>query len=91
MSSKKNKWRGRKGGIQFRRETKRFSDGTPWDPATDVLYIRVAGRDCYYVEPITGLNADYYKGKMWVSSVKHTTRAEKPVAAAKIIYQSLKG
>ena len=49
MASKKNKWRGPKGGLQFRRETKRYSDGTPW--GHDVLYVRIAGKACAVVQP----------------------------------------
>lgn len=49
MASRKNKWRGRKGAVQFRRETKRYHDGTPW--GIDVLYVRIAGKACAVVEP----------------------------------------
>jgi len=40
--SLKNRWR-KLGRIEFRRETRRLSDGTP---DGDVLYIRVRGRAC---------------------------------------------
>lgn len=50
MASKKNKWR-KRGRLEFRRETKRFSDGSPWEPRTDVLYIRVRRVACAIVEP----------------------------------------
>lgn len=50
MASRKNKWR-KRGRFEFRRETKRFSGGDPWEPATDTLYIRVRGVACAVVEP----------------------------------------
>jgi len=51
MASRKNKWR-RCGRLEFRRETKRYSDGTPW--GHDVLYIRVRRVACAVVEPWDG-------------------------------------
>jgi hypothetical protein len=87
MASKKNKWRGRKGEIQFRRETKRYSDGTPW--GKDVLFIRIAGVECCHVEPkeIPGAT---YAGKVWFSGVKTTSQALTPVQAAKAILRHLR-
>lgn len=49
MPSKKNKWR-RRGRLEFRRETKRFYDGSPWEPRCDVLYVRIRGIACGVVE-----------------------------------------
>ena len=48
MASRKNKWR-TVGKLQFRRETKRYTDGTPW--GCDVLYVRRKGVACAVVEP----------------------------------------
>lgn len=49
MTSRKNVWRGKVGQLQFRRETKRYSDGSAW--GCDVLYVRVKGKFCCIVEP----------------------------------------
>lgn len=48
MAGRKNKWR-TVGRFQFRRETKRFSDGTP--EGHDILWIRIPGKACVFVEP----------------------------------------
>lgn len=45
---KKNVWR-KCGRLEFRRETKRYSDGTPW--GNDVLFIRIRKKACAFVEP----------------------------------------
>lgn len=48
MASRKNKWR-RRGRLEFRRETKRYHDGTPW--GHDILYVRIHRKGCVIVEP----------------------------------------
>lgn len=48
MSSRKNKWR-KCGALEFRRETKRYDDGTPW--GHDVLFVRIKGKACAVIEP----------------------------------------
>lgn len=44
--SRKNKWR-RRGVLEFKRESGRYSDGTLW-PGKDVLFIRIKGRACVF-------------------------------------------
>jgi hypothetical protein len=41
--SRKNKWR-RRGRLEFRRETSRYSDGTP--EGGDRLFVRIKGKAC---------------------------------------------
>lgn len=48
MASRKNVWR-TIGRLQFRRETKQYSDGTPY--GCDVLFVRRKGVACAVVEP----------------------------------------
>jgi hypothetical protein len=76
--SKKNKWRTR-GRLQFRRETKRYSDGTPW--GCDVLFIRRRGIACAVVEPFDWDSAA--PGKR-LSVLTGTYRAANAVEAAKL-------
>jgi hypothetical protein len=51
MASRKNKWR-KRGRLEFRRETKRYHDGTPW--GHDVLYVRIKRVACAVIEPWDG-------------------------------------
>lgn len=80
MASKKNVWRGKAGGLQFRRETKRYSDGTPW--GKDVLYIRVKGKFCFFLEPFDW--GDVAPNKT-IALFTGTYSAASPIQAAKII------
>ena len=76
MASRKNVWR-RRGALEFRRETKRYSDGTPW--GCDVLYIRVKRRACAVVEPFDWSHLG--TGKT-LSVLCGTYRAATPIEAA---------
>lgn len=77
MPSRKNQWR-KRGLLEFRRETKRHDDGTPW--GHDVLYVRVHRKACVVIEPFTwGVCAP---GKT-VSLLANTYSAHTPVTAAK--------
>lgn len=81
MASKKNKWR-KRGRLEFRRETKRFSDGSPWSPPCDVLYIRVRKVACAVVEPFIWGDAAPLKT---LSVLTGTYRAARPAEAARIV------
>jgi hypothetical protein len=80
MSSKKNVWRGKSGGLQFRRETKRYSDGTPW--GCDALYVRIKGKFCCVIEPFEW--SDCAKGKT-LSLLMGNYSAQSPIGAAHAI------
>ena len=80
MTSRKNVWRGKLGALQFRRETKRYSDGTPY--GCDVLYIRVKGKFCATVERFDW--PGYPNGKT-LCLLLGTYSAESPVSAARTI------
>lgn len=45
--SLKNKWR-KRGRLEFRRESKRYHDGSIYGPGEDVLFIRVKGKACVF-------------------------------------------
>lgn len=77
MASKKNTWRTR-GRFQFRRETKRYSDGSPW--GCDLLYIRVRKVACAIVEPFDWRGAS--PGST-VSVLCGTYRAARPAPPAR--------
>lgn len=79
MASRKNKWR-KRGRLEFRRETKRFSDGSPWSPATDILFVRIKGKACSTVEPFDWSHLGEPKKTVCVSA--GTYRAASPVQAA---------
>ncbi len=89
MPSLKNKWR-KRGRLEFRRETKRYSDGTPW--GHDVLYIRVRKHDCAIVEPCE-LDSYRQQGKTLsvLPSINSTYRIVKPVQVPAIIRACLRG
>lgn len=56
--SLKNKWR-RRGRLEFRRETSRLSDGTPWG---DVLWVRTIARNARKGRGVAYCN-DRFDGK----------------------------
>jgi len=58
--SRKNKWRTR-GKLQFRRETRRYSDGSLM-VGCDVLYIRIRGKACVFatLEPVKGPGTGFW-------------------------------
>jgi hypothetical protein len=80
MTSKKNVWRGKIGQLQFRREAKLYSDGTPW--GCDVLYIRIKGKFCCTIEPFQW--GDVAKGKT-LSLLIDNYSAQTPIGAAHAI------
>ncbi len=84
MASKKNVWRGPKGGLQFRRETKRYSDGTPW--GHDVLFVRVRRKACVVFEPF---HSDHMP-EATMSALLGTYRLGGPVAMAKLGLRHIK-
>lgn len=87
MASRKNKWR-RRGRFEFRRETKRFSDGSPWVPATDILYIRIHRVGCAVVEPNQSLPSKVTRdSSLWV--LHDIYRATSPIPAAHSIRKYL--
>lgn len=94
MASRKNKWRSR-GRLQFKRETKRYSDGTPW--GHDILFVRVRKQDCALVEPWTEIfpaGHEHHNPARRVSvlpSLGSTYRIISAVQAAKLIRASLRG
>lgn len=80
MTSRKNTWRGKAGQLQFKRETKRYSDGTPW--GCDVLYVRIKGRFCCIIEPFEW--GDMARGKT-LSLLMGNYSAQDPISAAHAI------
>jgi len=81
MSSRKNVWR-RRGRLEFRRETARYSDGSP--RGNDILYVRVRKVACVIVEPFTAEWSDG-RGRMHPNSVSvlvGTYRIARPAKAA---------
>jgi hypothetical protein len=85
MPSKKNKWR-KRGQFEFRRETKRYSDGTPW--GCDVLFVRVRKVACAIVEPFDWKACA--PGKT-LSVLTGTYRSARPVEAAHKVRDYLRG
>lgn len=79
MASKKNKWR-RCGRLEFKRETKRYSDGTPW--GHDVLYVRIRKCACVVIEPM-----DHASGQL--SVLLGTYRIARPVRVANLAMEYL--
>ena len=89
MPSKKNKWR-KRGRLEFRRETKRYSDGTPW--GKDVLYVRIRKVDCAIVEP---MELESYRAAgntlSVLPSLGSTYRIDRPSRIPAIIRNCLRG
>jgi len=83
MASRKNKWR-TAGRFQFRRETKRYSDGSPW--GCDTLFVRIKGRACTSIEPFQW--GAVRPGCTLCVSVG-TYRAATPISAARMARQYL--
>lgn len=80
--SRKNRWRTR-GNLQFRRETRRYSDGSLMT-GCDVLYIRIRRKACVFatLEPETGPGTGfwandglYFKPKNPVQAANQLRRA----------------
>lgn len=84
MTSKKNVWR-RAGRIEFRRETKRYSDGSPW--GCDTLFIRIKGKACAVVEPF---DWSHLKTGQSLSILCDTYQAATPLQAARVARAYLK-
>lgn len=82
---RKNVWR-RAGPFEFKRETKRFSDGSPWVPATDTLFIRIRKVACSTVETFDWKTCA--PGKTLCISLG-TYRAAAPIEAARKIRRYL--
>jgi hypothetical protein len=80
--SLKNKWRTR-GALQFRRETRRFTDGSPY--GGDVLFIRIRGKAC--VIATTGDDAISRPGQIWCNDGLYFCKPH--VAAAKQLRAAL--
>lgn len=83
MASHKNKWR-KAGRFEFRRETKRYHDGTPW--GCDVLFVRIRRVGCCVVEPFAW--KECAPGKT-LSLLCGIHSAETPIGAARHARQYL--
>ena len=62
--SRKNKWRTR-GAIQFKRETRRYHDGTP--SGGDVLFIRIRGKACVFATTEPSDSIINRPGQVWAN------------------------
>jgi hypothetical protein len=82
MASRKNKWR-KRGALEFKRETKRYSDGTPW--GHDVLFVRIKGKACAIVEPCDFASLP----SRTISVLCGTWRIVRPTQAPKLIREYL--
>lgn len=89
MASKKNKWR-KRGRLEFRRETARYSDGTSM--GEDRLFVRVRKVDCAIVSPFT-IASYVAEGKTLsvLPSLGSTYRIDRPSRIPAIIRASLRG
>jgi hypothetical protein len=78
MTSKKNKWRGKRGELQFKRITSRYqSDNSPM--GYDTLYVRIWPDAYCVVLPSHSVTIGNYKG-VWINT--GTWHNESPVKAA---------
>jgi hypothetical protein len=75
MASRKNKWR-KRGRLEFRRETARYSDRTPM--GYDTLYVRIRKVACVIVQPFESTSY----GPNQVSVLLGTYRIARPAKAA---------
>lgn len=81
--SLKNKWR-KRGSIQFRRETRRLSDGTP---DGDVLFVRVKGKACVFA--ILAPSFPYNRVELWGNDGLYF-RPNSAVECGRRLYKELK-
>ena len=79
MASRKNKWR-KRGRLEFKRETARFSDGSPM--GHDTLFIRIRKKACVIVQPFDLASHGIASEPHRVSVLVGTYRIARPTKAA---------
>lgn len=85
-----NYWR-RRGNLEFRRETKRLSDGTPWGNGAETLFIRIRGKACVFVgtDPGTGPGKGTYANDGVYFKVTNPVQAARQLRTA--LYRKANG